>query len=167
MQNHSNKYSAVIILSFQFFSMNEYLRLQELESYHIMDTLPDNELDELVEIAAAILDTPISLISLVDSERQWFKVNKGLEARQTPRQDAFCQHALHNPKEVLVVEDPLTDERFRENPLVLGDPNIRFYAGAPLESPNGQVLGTLCVIDNKPRKISNQQKKLCSSLRKK
>lgn len=138
--------------------MNEQERLEDLFDYKILDTPPEKELEELAEIASAICDTPISLISLVDEKRQWFKVNIGLDISETPRKDAFCQHALNTPKEVLVVDDPLNDERFKDNPFVLGDPHIRFYAGAPLETPKGNVLGTLCVIDNKPHDISEKQK---------
>lgn len=147
--------------------MNEQERLQELFDYRILDTSPEKELDEIAEIASAVCDTPISLISFVDEDRQWFKAKKGLGIKQTPRQDAFCQHALVNPKEVLVVDDPLNDSRFKDNPLVLGKPNIRFYAGAPLETPNGNVLGTLCILDDKPRSISETQKKALMLLAKK
>lgn len=153
------------VLFFQ--DMNENIRLQELKNYKILDTEVDKELDEIVTIASAILDTPISLISLVDENRQWFKSKKGLAVSETPREEAFCQHALHQPDEVLVVNDVFNDERFRLNPLVLGDPNIRFYAGAPLQTPTGNVLGTLCIIDNKTRKISENQKKALQLLAKK
>lgn len=139
--------------------MNEQARLQELNRYRILDTPPEKELNDLTAIASAICDTPISLISLVDDTRQWFKARHGLDIQQTPRHDAFCQYALPNPNQVLVVDDPLHDERFRNNPLVLGNPHIRFYAGAPLETAGGYVLGTLCVIDNKPRHITESQKK--------
>ncbi|QCR23573.1 PAS domain-containing protein [Pontibacter sp. SGAir0037] len=147
--------------------MSEENRLKELNAYQILDTLPEQELDELAEIASAICDTPISLMSFIDDRRQWFKAKKGINIAETPRQDAFCQHALHNPKEVLVVVDPLNDDRFKNNPLVLGSPYIRFYAGAPLETPTGNVLGTLCVIDDKPREISENQKKALKLLAKK
>ena len=147
--------------------MNELNRLKELYNYNILDTSSEKELDELAEIASAICETPISLVSLIDDHRQWFKAVKGLNLKQTPREDSFCQHALHKPKEVFVVEDTMHDERFTSNPLVLGNPNIRFYAGAPLETPSGHVLGTLCIIDNKPRQISENQKKALQLLAKK
>ena len=147
--------------------MNEQERLQELIGYEILDTPTEKELDELAQIASAICDTPISLISLIDQDRQWFKASVGLDVKETPREDSFCQHALHNPEEVLVVENSLQDQRFKENPLVLGDPHIRFYAGAPLQTPTGNVLGTLCIIDNKPRKISEKQKNALKLLAKK
>ncbi|QNF33766.1 PAS domain-containing protein [Adhaeribacter swui] len=147
--------------------MNEQARLQELYEYRVLDTLPEKELDELVEIASVICDTPISLVSFIDYERQWFKAKKGVDEEGTARQHSFCQHALQNPKEVLVVNDPLNDERFKTNPYVLGSPNIRFYAGAPLETPKGNVLGTLCVVDDKPRHITESQKRALQLLAKK
>jgi len=147
--------------------MNEQERLKELQAYKILDTPPEKELDELAEIASVICDTPISLLSFVDEDRQWFKSIRGLSVDQTPRDQAFCQHALHLPEEVLVVDDPLNDERFKDNPLVNGDPYIRFYAGAPLQTPKGNVLGTLCVIDKKPRQINEKQKKALQILAKK
>lgn len=146
---------------------NERSRLQELIDYQILDTPPEAELDELAKIASLICNTPISLITMIDGDRQWFKANIGLEAEGTSREDSFCQHAFHHPKEVLVVNDSMKDDRFKNNPLVLGDPNIRFYAGAPLETPNGNVLGTLCVIDRKPREIADTHKQALQLLAKK
>jgi len=147
--------------------MNEQTRLLDLNEYQILDTLPEKDLNDIVEIASAICNTPISLISFVDESRQWFKAKKGISLDETPRADAFCQYALASPNEVLVVDDPLSDIRFKTNPLVLGNPNIRFYAGAPLESSKGHVLGTLCVIDDKPRSISESQKNALKILAKK
>ena len=137
---------------------HEKERLLNLIEYRILDTAPEKELDEIAEIASAICDTPISLISLVDEKRQWFKAKKGLSVTETPREHSFCQFALKHPADVLVVDDPLSDQRFKNNPLVLGDPRIRFYAGAPLITPEGYVLGTLCIIDNRVRTISENQK---------
>ncbi|MBP2832997.1 GAF domain-containing protein [Aquimarina sp. U1-2] len=142
-------------------------RLKDLEAYYIMDTLPEEDLNELAEIASAICETPISLISLLDDSRQWFKAVKGLKVRETPIEQAFCKFTLDHPEEVLVVEDSWLDERFKDNALVVGDPNIRFYAGAPLVTPLGNVLGTLCIIDRKPRHISEHQKKALQLLAKK
>lgn len=139
--------------------MSKKSRLQDLLEYQVMDTPPEKELDELCEIASAICETPISLITLLDENRQWFKANKGLAAKETKKKDAFCLHALDKPNEVLVVEDSLKDKRFKLNPLVTGDPNIRFYAGAPLKTNNGNILGTLCIIDKIPRQISENKKK--------
>ncbi len=147
--------------------MNEQERLQDLLSYHILDTPPEEELNELAEIASLICDTPVSLITMVDGTRQWFKTRKGVDFKETDRKLSFCQYTLDKPKEVLVVKDALKDERFKKNDLVLGEPNIRFYAGAPLETPDGNVLGTICVIDNKPRQVSEDQKKALQMLAKK
>lgn len=138
--------------------MNEEKRLQELKDYKILDTESEEALDEFVEIASCICDTPVSLISLVDDSRQWFKASKGLAIKETHRKLSFCQYTIDNPKEVLVVNDSLRDSRFSKNPLVTDGPKIRFYAGAPLETPEGNVLGTICVIDNRPRKISKRKK---------
>ncbi|MFS4468733.1 GAF domain-containing protein [Maribacter sp. 2210JD10-5] len=137
--------------------MKESKRLKELYNYKVLDTPSEKKLDDIVEIATALCDTPISLVSLVDSDRQWFKAKKGLEISQTRREDFFCNHALQSPNEILVVNDPLNDSRFANNPLVKGNPNIRYYAGAPLRTKEGHVLGTLCVMDDKPRKIGEKK----------
>ncbi|MCC9168753.1 GAF domain-containing protein [Pontibacter harenae] len=147
--------------------MNEKARLQELIKYKILDTSPEKELDELAEIASAICNTPISLVSFLDEKRLWVKAKKGLDVTEAPREVAFCQHTLHSSQEVLVIEDFLQDDRFKDNPLVHGDPYIRFYAGAPLKTPSGHVLGTLCIMDNKPREISESQKNALKLLAKK
>ncbi|MGB6038181.1 MAG: GAF domain-containing protein [Cryomorphaceae bacterium] len=128
-------------------------RLKELYRYQILDTEPEKGLNNLVEIASATFETPIALISLVDEDRQWFKANKGLGVDSTPRNQSFCQHTLHLKNDLLVVEDPENDERFRDNPLVTSDPKIRYYAGAPLLTKRGHVIGTLCIIDQKKRQI--------------
>jgi len=137
--------------------MNEKERLAELYSYQMLDTLADRELDELSEIAAAICDVPIALVSLLDETRQWFKSKIGLETCETSIGSSFCNHAKNTPQELFLIEDALEDERFVNNPLVTGDPFIRFYAGIPLISPKGFVLGTLCVIDTKPRTLNECQ----------
>ena len=144
--------------------MNENERLQQLYSYNVLDTAPEKYLDELTEIASAICETPISLLSLVDKDRQWFKANNGFPGAETPREQSFCQHTIGNSNEALVVTDPLSDERFSSNPLVTGENHIRFYAGSPLISKTGDVMGTLCVIDNKPREISKNQLKMLKLL---
>ncbi len=146
---------------------NEKIRLEELESYQILDTAPEEALNELAQVASLCCNVPISLITMISKHRQWFKSNIGLDVSETTREAAFCQHALQKPKELLIVNDSLKDPRFVNNPLVVGKPNIRFYAGAPLETPNGHVLGTLCVIDRKPRELTANQKKILQILAKK
>lgn len=135
---------------------DESQRLAALQSYRILDTPPDPHLDQLAKLASELCGMPMSLISLVDSDRQWFKARVGLAASETPRDYAFCAHALHSP-EPLVVPDAIEDARFGNNPLVVADPNIRFYAGIPLLTPGGQALGTLCVLDRQPRQLSEFQ----------
>ncbi|MGO1003149.1 GGDEF domain-containing protein [Lysobacter sp. CA196] len=136
---------------------NEAARLAALRSYDILDTAPEKDFDDLVAIAAAICDVPTALVSLVDADRQWFKSRIGLAASETPRELAFCAHAILEPNRTMVVPDTHNDARFADSPLVLDDPNIRFYAGAPLIAPGGEALGTLCVIDRQPRELNQHQ----------
>ncbi len=143
---------------------NEQERLKDLESYSILDTLPENEFDEITLIASQICSTPISLISLVDEKRQWFKSHHGLDATQTPREVAFCAHAINDSENVFTIPDSRLDERFHDNPLVIGKPNVIFYTGVPLVSSKGNALGTLCVIDNKPKQLDDSQIKSLSAL---
>jgi len=132
--------------------LREAQRLAALKSYKVLDTAADAAIDRLASLAGNLFDTPISLVSLVDEERQWFKARVGLDAPSTPRSQAFCAHAIEmGPEAVMVVEDATRDARFADNPLVTGHPDIRFYAGATLTTKDGQNLGTLCVIDDKPR----------------
>lgn len=142
----------------------EAARLQALDRYQVVDTASDVFFDNLTQLAAVICKAPISLVSLVDENRQWFKSRHGLDATETPREQAFCAHALYEDK-MLVVEDACSDPRFVDNPLVTGEPGIRFYAGAPLIVDGDHCLGTLCVIDRQPRSLSEEQHAALSILR--
>jgi diguanylate cyclase (GGDEF)-like protein len=136
---------------------NETSRLKALQEYKVMDTLPEQAYDNFTRLASMICNTPIALITLLDDQRQWFKSNVGFERSEIPREDAFCNHAITAPDNIMVVNDATRDERFTNNPLVTAEPNIRFYAGVPLVTSNGEALGTICVIDTKPRGITQDQ----------
>ena len=138
-------------------------RLEALRDYKILDTPDEREYDDLVALASQICNVPIALISLIDSNRQWFKAKVGLEARETSRDVSFCAHAILNDH-MLVIQDALADARFATNPLVTCAPNIRFYAGMPLLTPAGLALGTLCVIDHEPRELAAPQIRALESL---
>ena len=142
---------------------NEQLRLRKLNELSILDTLEEQAYDDLAKIAARICKTPIGLVSLVDNDRQWFKAHHGLDARETSRDVAFCSHAILG-EEVFVVEDSSKDERFFDNPLVTGAPYVKFYAGAPLIMSDNSKVGTLCVIGNEARKISDDDKDALKAL---
>jgi len=138
-------------------------RIAALQKYAILDTEPEQAFEDLTLLASYICKTPIAAISLVDEDRQWFKSRIGLQVPQTPRDIAFCAVAIQH-SEVMVVPDTIEDERFRNNPLVLSDPYIRFYAGAPLINEEGYALGTLCVVDRKPRQFDLDQKEALLAL---
>jgi GAF domain-containing protein len=138
-------------------------RVAALQKYAILDTEPEQAFDDLTLLAAYVCKTPIALISLVDEKRQWFKSKVGLSAKETSRDIAFCSTAIQHSG-VFVVPDTLQDERFRSNPLVISEPNIRFYAGAPLINEDGHALGTLCVIDRTPRELGSDQESALKAL---
>jgi DNA-binding LytR/AlgR family response regulator len=136
---------------------NEAERVEALKSYEVLDSAPEEAFDGLTRLASYICETPVSLISLIDSQRQWFKSKLGLDVPETPRDISFCQYAILQ-NDIFEVEDATQNELFRSNPMVTGDPNIRFYAGAPLINADGFSLGTLCIIDTIPKHLTEQQR---------
>ena len=141
----------------------ERKRLKVLWQYDVLDTVPEALFDDLTELAARICEAPIALISLVDEKRQWFKSKVGTTVNETSRDVSFCSHAIKQ-SDLFIVPDATKDERFANNPLVTSDPKIRFYAGAPLITPDGYALGTLCIIDKVPRELRPDQKQALSIL---
>lgn len=137
---------------------NEVKRLKVLWQYDVLDTVPEEVFDDLTDLAAHICEAPVALISLVDENRQWFKAKVGTSLKETSRDISFCAHAILND-DLLLISDATKDPRFHDNPLVTGPQKIRFYAGAPLVTPDGHALGTLCVLDKKPRKLRSEQQK--------
>ena len=142
---------------------NEPKRLEALRRFQILESPVEQVFDDFAFLAATICQTPIALMSLLDTDRQWFKARVGLDVTETPREHAFCAHTILG-NEVMVVEDATCDERFADNPLVIGDPRIRFYAGAPLIDAEGNGLGSICVIDRQPRPLSAEQRRALEAL---
>lgn len=143
---------------------DEAARLKALHAYHLLDTDPEQVFDDLTLLASQVCGTPIALITLVDENRQWFKSKVGIDLRETARNISFCAHAIQQPG-LFVVPDTLTDGRFRDNPMVVNDPHIRFYAGASLLTRDGDPLGTICVIDSMPRTLTDGQRAALNALR--
>lgn len=143
---------------------NEEQRLEKLISYGLFDGVEQKEFNDLVNLASFICDVPISLITLIDKNTQYHKAKVGIDVDSVPREVSFCAHSITNPDEPLIVEDARLDERFKNNPLVKTDPNIVFYAGVPLVTPDGYTLGSICVIDRKPRNLSKDQMEALSTL---
>jgi len=141
----------------------EAARIAALNRYAILDSEPEESFDDLVVLAAHVCKTPMALLSLVDDHRQWFKSKVGVEASETPKEISVCAHAIQQ-QDLFIVPDMREDARFRENPLVVGEPHIRFYAGAPLVNEDGFALGTLCVVDREPRELDEEQKAALHSL---
>src|SRR6266849_1023056 len=144
-------------------STNAAARVDALQKYAILDSEPEQAFDDLTLLASYVCKTPMALISLVDEDRQWFKAKVGISATETSRDIAFCSTDSQQP-DVFVVPDALQDERFRTKPLVVSDPNIRFYAGAPLINEDGYALGTLCVVDRTPRELTPDQEEALKAL---
>lgn len=142
---------------------DEAQRIAALRSLKVIDTAPEERFDRLTRLAKRLFDVPITLVSLVDENRQWFKSCVGIRARETPRDVSFCAHAILTD-DILVVPDARLDVRFHDNPLVTGDPGIRFYAGYPLRLPNNAKLGTLCLMDRLPRSFDAQERALLQDL---
>ncbi len=142
---------------------DEELRLETLRALKLLDSAPEERFDRLTRMAKRMFGVSTSLVSLVDKDRQWFKSAEGLDASETPRDISFCGHAILDDQ-LFLIPNALSDERFADNPLVTGDPNIRFYAGCPLKMPNGHTVGTLCLIDSKPRELSEEDQRLLQDL---
>src|SRR5215475_275569 len=135
----------------------EAARVAALDRYAILDTEPEQAFDDLVNLASYICKTPMAMLSLVDDRRQWFKARIGVRSQETAKELSFCAHAIQQ-EDLFIVPDTLKDPRFKENPMVVGEPHIRFYTGAPIINEEGFALGTLCVIDRQPRELDSDQK---------
>lgn len=144
--------------------MNESERIKALKEYGILDSVPEKEFNEIIELASAMFDMPISFISLIESERQWFKAIKGLSVTEAERKYAFCNHTIDHPERVMIINDATKDPRFQDNPYVVDNPEIRFYAGVALVTENNHAIGTMCVIDNKTREFTEKDAELLKTI---
>jgi GAF domain-containing protein len=138
--------------------LEESARQRILDTYRIVDSLPEEAYQDIVRLASILCDTPMALVTLLDRDRQWFKASHGLEGTGTPRDEAFCNHAIETPTQLMEVPDARTDRRFTAHPLVTGDFSLRFYAGMPLVTEGGAAVGTVCVLDKKPRELDHEQR---------
>jgi len=145
-------------------AIDEAARQRALDIYRVVDSLPEAAYDDIVRIAAALCDVPVALVSLIDRDRQWFKASTGFSLSEGRRDEAFCDHAIRCPDQLMEVPDATADSRFADNPLVTGDTGIRFYAGMPLVTPGGAAVGTVCVIDNEPRILTDAQRDALAAL---
>jgi diguanylate cyclase (GGDEF)-like protein len=143
---------------------HEAERLAELQRYRILDTDPEEAYDDLLTIVAGICNTPMGAVTLIDGDRQWFKARQGIDMTETTRDVAFCAHAILEPDKLLHVRDSLADPRFADNPYAKGEGGVRFYAGAPLVTPSGNAVGTLCVMDTEPRELTTEQSEALTRL---
>lgn len=144
--------------------VDEVQRVRDLRAYDVIDTPPERAFDDIARLAARLCGTPIALVSLVDATRQWFKARVGVDGTETPRNVSFCAHAILHPQDVLVVPDTRLDPRFADNPQVTGPPHYRFYAGAPIVTPAGHAMGTVCVLDHQPRTLSPEDREALQAL---
>lgn len=136
---------------------NESRRLRALADYHLLDSAPEQAFDDLTVLAAQICGCPIAVVTCIADTRQWFKSRVGIDGTETPREHSFCAHAILEPANLMIVPDATLDPRFADNPLVQDGPRIRFYAGAPLLAYSGDAIGSLCVVDRAPRKLTDEQ----------
>ncbi len=142
----------------------EFARQRALDTYRVVDSLPEAAYDDIVRLAAMLCDAPIALVSLIDRDQQWFKARIGIEMTGSPRDEAFCDHAIQHPDQLLEIPDATADARFVDNPFVTGSDAIRFYAGMPLVTPSGAAIGTVCVLDRERRELTQAQKDGLSAL---
>lgn len=143
---------------------SEAARQRELDTYGVVDSLPEAAYDDIVCLASALCGAPIALVSLIDRDRQWLKARVGFELAETPRSAAFCDHVIRNPDQLMEVPDATRDPRFQANPFVTGPDQVRFYAGMPLVTPSGAAVGTVCVLDREPRDLTDTQRKALAAL---